>query len=78
MKTLDKIDSTADTDNTTEIRINQLWDRYYVKILSDFSQEARYIVQCLNKTYSKVHKEYGAGVFNAPFCTSIKVMEHGD
>jgi hypothetical protein len=48
------------------------------KIFSDISQEARYIVQCVNKTYSKVHKESGVEVFNAAVRTSIKVMEHGD
>jgi hypothetical protein len=48
------------------------------KILSDISQEARYIVQCVNKTYSKVHKGHGVEVFNATVRTIIKVMEHGD
>jgi hypothetical protein len=48
------------------------------KILNDSIHEARYIVQCVNKTYSKVHKDYGVEVFNAVVLTSIKVMEYGD
>jgi len=48
------------------------------KILSDVNQEARYIVQCVNKTYSKIHKECGMDVFIAEVRSSIKVMEHGD
>jgi len=48
------------------------------KILSDISQEARYIVQCVNKTYSKVHQEYDAEVFIAAVRTSLKDIEHGD
>jgi hypothetical protein len=54
--------------------MRQIWR----KILSDISQEARYIVQCVNKTYSEVHKAYGVEGFIAAVRTSIKVMEHGD
>jgi hypothetical protein len=48
------------------------------KILSDISQEALYIVQCVNTTYNKAHKEYGVEVFNAAVCTNNKVMEPCD